>query len=577
MADPYIYNPLNRATYEAIAYNAIGRASEIGTFPRYDLQHSTGNSGWSIGMIQTDLSSNTGHAQTVSTMLSNYQAWAPTQQRFTAHELSSLSHRLQIGGQSGNALTDDEHSRLNAYLRSDNGRTFVGGLDSRQIDREWQRVGQPLSQVPWLQNLSASDPAKAAEIVTMASKLYNQNEIRGTRLIQHLQQHELTSAQTHDWIGNQGIHGLTAAARSAIVSGRDNALTGIQLMNRLELGNGPLSRSWHQEVHVKGDADLTANFNNNPNAQLLDAMMRDPVNGARIFAHTDNGAAAQAITIRGASAAARLEMSHITLDQTGRLAAQSAAGDHFALGTTGWSRNGALMIDQSDLEHTTNHPPQQATDMHQHQILKLGTKGDNIAALQGELARMDYVGRDRRPLESDGNFGAHTRFAVEAFQRDQHIPVDGQVGPETRAAIDHAIPTQSHQGSLPLSNPRNADNDLYKQALAGVEKIDEGMGRTPDHYSANLAAALVPVAKASGITRIDTVALSVDGSYTFAVQNATGSHQIARVNTADAVQTPIETSSDAAQAAVLPATQTTASSTLHPASSVQHDISAPLQ
>lgn len=50
----HTYNPLERRTFEAIAYNAVGRASEINTYPSYELVHSTGNSGWSVGAVQWD-------------------------------------------------------------------------------------------------------------------------------------------------------------------------------------------------------------------------------------------------------------------------------------------------------------------------------------------------------------------------------------------------------------------------------------------------------------------------------------------------------------------------------------------
>lgn len=48
----HTYKPLERRTFEAIAYNAVGRVSEINTYPNYELAHSTGNSGWSVGAVQ---------------------------------------------------------------------------------------------------------------------------------------------------------------------------------------------------------------------------------------------------------------------------------------------------------------------------------------------------------------------------------------------------------------------------------------------------------------------------------------------------------------------------------------------
>src|SRR3546814_16818953 len=67
-------------------------------------------------------------------------------------------------------------------------------------------------------------------------KLYNQNEVRGGRLIAHLQDNESSAEQTRDWIGTDGIRGLNPNARVAVVSGRDNAIAGARLMGALEQG-----------------------------------------------------------------------------------------------------------------------------------------------------------------------------------------------------------------------------------------------------------------------------------------------------------------------------------------------------
>ncbi|RDZ25976.1 XVIPCD domain-containing protein [Lysobacter silvisoli] len=338
----HTYNPLERSTFEAIAYNAVGRASETNAYAVYQLSHSTGNSGWSVGAVQWDFGqTNRGHK--VDELLAGYQAWAGADERFSDREIASLTTRLQTRGQTGNALTSEELSRLNGYLRSDPGRAFVDGLSQEQIQRKWDSVGQPLSQIPWLRDLSASDPAQAAEIVAMTSKLYNQNENRGSRLIDHLEAGAQSSDQIRDWIGSQGINGLKASAQSAIVSGRDNALAGVRLMNDLELGEGRLSQAWREQVHDRGNVSLSQDFNGNPDVQLLDAMMRAPASGARIFAHIDEGAQARAATITGIDANARLEMSRVSMDQRGQVTVVSPAGDMFSMTADGWSRNGVPM------------------------------------------------------------------------------------------------------------------------------------------------------------------------------------------------------------------------------------------
>ncbi|OZB62020.1 MAG: hypothetical protein B7X39_04145 [Lysobacterales bacterium 14-68-21] len=169
------------------------------------------------------------------------------------------------------------------------------------------------------------------------------------------------------------------------------------------------------------------------------------------------------------------------------------------------------------------------------------------AGLQSGLNRLGYTGSDGRPLQVDGDFGAQTRFAVEAFQRDHHLSIDGKVGPRTQGALNAALTHRAQASAAPtnllLSDPGNPDNPLYRQALAQVRKIDADMGRPSDEHSERLAAALVPVAKAHGLTRIDAVALSDDGSRTFVAEDTTPIRRMAEVSTAEAVRTPIEQSS----------------------------------
>lgn len=339
--DDYVYDPLERGTYEAMAFNAIGRASEVNNFPAYGLAHSTGTSGWSVGFMQWDFGQ-PGRGDRADDMLARYQAWAPVSQVLTDAEVASLSTRLRTRGQVGNALTAEERTDLDQFLRSDEGRAFVGELDRQQVQRKWDNIGDPLSQIEWLQELRETAPGQAAEIVAMTSKLYNQNEVRGGRLIEHLQEHTLTPAQTSDWIGDQGIHGLNSAARLAIVEGRDKALVGVRLMNSLEAGEGQLSRLWREEIHENGNTGLTANFNNNPSVQLLDKLMRDPLNGDRIRAQLEDDAPRSRVLMTGGT----LETSRVELDREGRLTVRSPGGLESVLTHDGWFRQEVQAIDQ---------------------------------------------------------------------------------------------------------------------------------------------------------------------------------------------------------------------------------------
>ncbi|GAB3380837.1 hypothetical protein [Lysobacter fragariae] len=368
-ADPY--RALDRRTFETIAYNAVGRASEIGTYPAYYLAHSKGNSGWSVGAVQWDFGQ-PGRGGRVDDLLLGYQAWAAQGERFNDRELASLTGRLRTPGQTGNALSSGELSRLNAFLRSDPGRAFVDGLSAEQIERKWENVGLPLSQTPWLQQLDSRDPAQAAEIVTMATKLFNQNENKGGQLVAHLQDNELTADQVSEWIGGRGVDKLSAIAKEAILSGRDNARLGIGVMNALELGDGRLSRAWRREIHGNGNVSLTHGFNSEPDVQLLDGMMRNPIAGARIRAHVDEGAASPAVVIQGVNSDARREMARVELGRAGDVSIRSPDGNAWDMTPSGWDRNRGVALPPSSRERDM---PDHSTPLHMPSLTRTNADG----------------------------------------------------------------------------------------------------------------------------------------------------------------------------------------------------------
>ena len=62
----------------------------------------------------------------------------------------------------------------------------------------------------------------------------------------------------------------------------------------------------------------------------------------------------------------------------------------------------------------------------QDQTLQLGSQGDDVEHLQRDLNLLKYG-----PLTVDGDFGTKTQAAVERFQSNNNLVVDGIVGPQT--------------------------------------------------------------------------------------------------------------------------------------------------
>jgi putative chitinase len=174
--------------------------------------------------------------------------------------------------------------------------------------------------------------------------------------------------------------------------------------------------------------------------------------------------------------------------------------------------------------------------------LKEGMNGEDVRKLQADLARLGYKDAHGRELHTDGKFGPDTHAALEAFQRDHKLKADGIAGAKTRDAIE----AQKHLDNQKIDKAGAAalDKSLLDQARKGVHDIDAKMNRTPDQASENLTGALAAKAKQDGLTRIDHVVLSDDGSKAYAVQGDLNSplKKMAEVQTAQAVNTPLEQS-----------------------------------
>jgi len=87
-------------------------------------------------------------------------------------------------------------------------------------------------------------------------------------------------------------------------------------------------------------------------------------------------------------------------------------------------------------------------------VLKRGSKGENVVALQTSLALLGFSCG-----EVDGKFGANTESAVRSFQAKYGLTVDGVVGGQTWAALEKAL---GHD----TNNQDTADDQLDAMAIA---------------------------------------------------------------------------------------------------------------
>ncbi|UZB30233.1 XVIPCD domain-containing protein [Xanthomonas phaseoli] len=165
--------------------------------------------------------------------------------------------------------------------------------------------------------------------------------------------------------------------------------------------------------------------------------------------------------------------------------------------------------------------------------LERGERGDQVKQLQGQLAQLDAVGRDGKPLHADGDFGANTKYAVEQFQHAHGLHVDGVVGQKTRAALGQALSQYSNKhmeqtaspssqalsssGPL-LSDPRHPDNGMFVGTVGKLEALGERGGFANRKELEQAAGQIVFESKVSGLQRIDHVVPNKSGDGFFAVQ-----------------------------------------------------------
>lgn len=99
-------------------------------------------------------------------------------------------------------------------------------------------------------------------------------------------------------------------------------------------------------------------------------------------------------------------------------------------------------------------------------LLKTGSKGTAVQTLQEQLNQLGFHDAKGNPLNPDGDFGAKTREAIEAFQRQHGLSVDGKVGAQTLAKIEEQL-------KLLQPSPEKTTDKLAPEVQATKDKLEE--------------------------------------------------------------------------------------------------------
>lgn len=143
--------------------------------------------------------------------------------------------------------------------------------------------------------------------------------------------------------------------------------------------------------------------------------------------------------------------------------------------------------------------------------LRYGESGPAVATLQTRLADLGYRGRDGKPLSVDADFGDHTQYALQSFQREHGLQRLGVAGPRTEIALAGA------ERAL-MTHPSHPQHALFEKVLEKVHEAEAAKGLRSGHHSVRIAAALAVECLREGISRVDRVEMNADNSLARAVQ-----------------------------------------------------------
>ena len=511
---------LTEQELRAIAYFAIGVGSEGGfggrdvsnrlSFAgnvRNGVMRPVGNSGYSIGTLQTDLGQ---HPAVAGELVSAFQHWAHRHQ--PSWVLPDAAERQLTAdlARTGTAIKDDggrtpdseAMAHLNAYLRSEDGVSFVHARDEAQVDRLITGIARQLQETNLYQQAERDDRVRLAAVVM---KLQNQSGDRWTpRLLSSMDDGRLDSiAGVNNAIDT---YRLADIRRDYIESGRVHTSHAAEVLIALRNADArsPLAEAWGavvanplvnptQLAQQPGQPDLPHHYTAVKNLFL------QPAQAPRLIAALDQG---------GAYAWGRPRPEHGNPPTAGLY----ASGDDVVL----WNLD----------EHGARH-----------------VDGAWSAVSRDGLSRTRHRG-GIVDLFEDARHQTRTLMRVDPGVP----PLRARDGEGRRIGLDPG----TSDAAAPLRDARTDApipmSPLLDQARAGVHRLDRDLGRTPDAASERMSASLALLAHARGLTRIDHVVLSAQtdalakGAHVFVIQGGLDdpARRVGYMRTHDAVVAPLD-------------------------------------
>lgn len=500
--NPSDKNALSDDDARSLAYFAVGVGSEGSIGGRDVSNHLSfagnekdgklnpiGNSGYSLGTLQTDLGA---HPEVAQPLVVAYQAWAKAHHSDWVLDSKQEQQTVTDLGRSGNAIRADGNraldatvkSHLDEFLKSNAGKTFVHERDERQVNllTRPNSVLTKLQATQLYQNASREDQTRLA---TIALKVENQTGGEGAvwKHEKHHKPHKVVdglveSINKGEIKGMGDIEPWLNKHPKYVHDGVAHALQGTETYLRLEQTdpNSDLHRAWDS---VKANA-------------LMDPGKLDPTSA--------------------------LAKDYATVKDQFLHANGHRQGKHS-------TAIGEIQTKLGQLGYTNPDKTPLATDGH----MGRNTRGA-LKAFQHE-----------HHLKETGTTDSATLKAIDATLKERGV--QRRTAPTTEQSNDPKRWGPSH-----IADPAHPGNTLFRQAQAGMQAIDAKYGRTSDHQTDNAAGHVAVKAQCAGMKCIDLMELGgTSGDKIIAVQGKLGNvhSKVISVDTVAALNTPLAQSSQA--------------------------------
>jgi hypothetical protein len=387
------------------------------------------NSGYSVGFFQWDIGQNKNGKEFIeaynnSNYVKEHPEKAIAEQDIAKYVKLLNQNRDSDGGvQKYDTIRRSQVGKdFNAFLATDDGYKFVMGLQEKQFEKELKPRMIEVANSKAVQNMSRDD----AQIVLAAmAKVINQ--AGGGRFdkdkdgIKTLLSSETT---TKDKIIDQ-IH---SKYPKHVDEGVDATVKGANLYNKLLNDEGKLGEIFKQRN--ESDPINIPNFSKAPADQLMDGMFRQPDNAQKMVNSVNSGKdyiikVSNAIKNEAYTVGVK-DGTIFTIDKDGKGYKFGEDNkwiefDNKEEKFLSQDKNGNWLLSEPKANFVT---------------LKEKSRGDGVKELQENLNVLKEYGDisgDKLPVT--GNFKGITRAAVEEFQQNNGLTVDGIVGPKTYKTI----------------------------------------------------------------------------------------------------------------------------------------------